>query len=170
MGCLLKLLAAGCCATAAMITFPHRIIAAAQALSPQESQTSCPHSFTWEPTELELRTILARHHGWLEKALLVRESHDEYLDRAKFWRFEALSHPERANLCRAALYQVDLRGANLISADLHEANLGDAQLDRARLGGADLRGATFSNAHLSNADLSSANLQGAGLGGADLRG
>jgi uncharacterized protein YjbI with pentapeptide repeats len=110
----------------------------------------------------------------------------------RFWEWT------RADLSRARLTEIDLRGenllqveffradlsyadldyANLTACDLSKANLAyadltGARLRRARLGYANLRNATLNHADLSgaklaNADLGNANLSGADLTGADL--
>ncbi|MGR6921129.1 pentapeptide repeat-containing protein [[Actinomadura] parvosata] len=89
-----------------------------------------------------------------------------------------------------ALYEADLRNANLSHANLSHANLSGANLSRADLGdvvlagadldgahlfdasfwGADLRDADLHYADLRDANLTNADLRGATLSGVDLRG
>ena len=69
-----------------------------------------------------------------------------------------------------ALYDVNLRNADLSDANLSYANLRNADLRNADLFGTNLSGADLRNANLSGADLSGANLSGADLSCADLFG
>jgi len=75
-----------------------------------------------------------------------------------------------ADLRGANLYEANLRGANLYRANLYGANLRGANLYRADLYEADLRGANLRGADLYEANLRGANLRGANLRGADLYG
>jgi hypothetical protein len=86
----------------------------------------------------------------------------------------------RANLNRAKLNGLTLKGAyltrtDIIGADLRGSNLAEANLIAANLQDADLRDADLGaaklfSANLSRADLTGANLKGARMGNADLRG
>ena len=81
--------------------------------------------------------------------------------RQRHWpRFWIHSH---ADLSRAQLQEIDLRGQDLHGVKLFRANLSQIDLDLANLSGADL-----SKADLNGADLSLANLSGAKLGRANL--
>ena len=120
---------------------------------------------------------------------ITQEKLNEILDLHKKW-INSEDGGKCANLCNAALYGADLRGANLCGANLYGANLSnanlcgadlyDADLSNANLRGADLygadlrgadlRGANLYDADLYDADLSNANLRVADLYGADLRG
>ncbi|MUL38400.1 pentapeptide repeat-containing protein [Gloeocapsopsis dulcis] len=83
-----------------------------------------------------------------------------------------------ADLERANLKEVDLRGrdlsytnftkAKLEKADLSGSNLRNANLSRANLKNANLSGTDLRNANLSRANLKNANLVGANLDGANL--
>ena len=75
-----------------------------------------------------------------------------------------------ADLSEAILRYADLRYADLRGAVLGYANLRGANLSNANLRDANLRGANLSNANLRGADLRGADLRGANLRGADLRG
>jgi hypothetical protein len=79
----------------------------------------------------------------------------------------------RANLFGVHLRGADLSGANLLGADLGRAdlrgaNLSDATLIEANLFGAHLSGADLRGANLFGTNLSEAYLRGANLSGADL--
>jgi len=81
--------------------------------------------------------------------------------RQRQWpRFWVHSH---ADLSRAQLQEIDLRGQDLHGVKLFRANLSHIDLDLANLSGADL-----SKADMNGADLSLANLSGAKLGRANL--
>jgi hypothetical protein len=76
---------------------------------------------------------------------------------------------------RAALWGVDLAGADLAGANLRGVDLSEANLQGANLSGASLRwanlmGANLRGVDLSGADLTGANLRRANLMGADLTG
>jgi uncharacterized protein YjbI with pentapeptide repeats len=75
-----------------------------------------------------------------------------------------------ANLREAGLHRANLASANLARADLSGADLSGANLSEGYLSGADLSGANLSEGYLSGANLSGANLMGANLAGADLTG
>jgi uncharacterized protein YjbI with pentapeptide repeats len=82
------------------------------------------------------------------------------------------------NFSEAALYGVDLCGADMRNSDLHNAKLDGSDLSEtdllnvnlsgATLNEADLHGANLSGVNLSTADLIRVNLSGATLSGADL--
>lgn len=75
----------------------------------------------------------------------------------RFWVYS------QADLSRAQLQEIDLRGQDLRGVKLFRADLSHIDLDLANLSGADL-----SKADLNGADLSLANLSGAKLGRANL--
>ena len=77
---------------------------------------------------------------------------------------------EQADLRRANLRFVSLRGVDLRGADLSKVNLRHTDLNEVNLSNADLRGADLSDSNLSNANLRGADLRGANLGFANLRG
>jgi uncharacterized protein YjbI with pentapeptide repeats len=83
------------------------------------------------------------------------------IGRQRQWpRFWIHNH---ADLSRAQLQEIDLRGQDLRGVKLFRANLSQIDLDLANLSGADL-----SKADMNGADLSLANLSGAKLGRANL--
>jgi uncharacterized protein YjbI with pentapeptide repeats len=75
---------------------------------------------------------------------------------------------EMANLSQGALSEVDLEGANLARARLSEADLSSADLVNANLRGAELTRCQLNGARLVNAQLNGANLQNASLQDASL--
>lgn len=68
------------------------------------------------------------------------------------------------------LFNVNLKGANLVDANFANVNLWEADMNNARLWRADLSGADISFADMSNSDLRGASLREANLVDADLSG
>ena len=188
--CLLKVLAAVCFAIVIMAVVSDRILAATQMSRDAQIQISnCPHPREWQPTDLELHRILARHIGWLKnKVSYLFDAHvsDVFFHHVNpaflNWRREASTHPEQATLCNAKLtgaklINADLTYANLVNADLSHADLSHAELifaelTSAKLYGANLNGADLRNTYLSDntTGLSSANLNGTHLNYVNLEG
>lgn len=194
---LLRLLAAACYI---VMGSNSACVAAGESSLVQTSPPSCPHPVDWKPTEPELRLILVRHLGYLYKAEGFDFGSDQYLNHLDppypDWQGEALSNPERANLCfavltrnlsgvnltKANLTRAYLRASNLAGANLREADLSYAQLPQemkaatlrfanltgANLIGLDLTGADIVEARLLGADMAYAKLNGADLSGSDL--
>ena len=79
-------------------------------------------------------------------------------------------HTIEADSIKAAVEELNLRGADLSGADLSGADLSGANLIRADLSGADMRATDLSGTDLSGADLSGADLGGAYLSGTELSG
>ncbi len=109
----------------------------------------------WTPTPEELKTIVARHRGWIAQqsgSPLTERTRDVYLEhippRLPNWLDEARNNAERAELSDAYLGNADLRKANLRGALLARADLKRANLRRA-----DLRGAMLLRADLREAAL-----------------
>jgi hypothetical protein len=172
---LLNVLAGACCVIAVMGSNT-KCVAAKESSLAQTSPPSCPHPSGWNPTEPELRHILARHLGYLSKVEPHDLGSDQYLDHLDppypDWRREALSNPERANLCFAYLTGRNLSGVNLTKANLTRACLMASNLSGANLREADLSYAelsrTMTGATLRFANLTKANLIGLELTGADI--
>jgi uncharacterized protein YjbI with pentapeptide repeats len=94
-----------------------------------------------EDLKIALRNILNRHAEW------QKSSDREYNDSRK------------ANLSRADLCGIDLRGLNLSDGDLHEADISLSNLRGANLSNINLRGAYLRNSDLSGVDLTGAELR-----------
>ncbi|MFQ5914720.1 MAG: pentapeptide repeat-containing protein [Nitrospinota bacterium] len=123
------------------------------------------------PKEIE---VLEVHRKWLESE--GREGKRAILDGADLRRANLFKIKlrgaglRRADLEGAILGEASLEKADLFRANLEGANLGEAKLEGADLFGANLKGANFFRADLEGAFLWGANLKGANLGGANLKG
>jgi len=117
----------------------------------------------------DLKRIVSRHQLWIAKAQKANVSN---------WREASISYgrdPDRARLFaadlrRANLNDLDLRGVDLTAANLSGASFLNTNLRGAGLESARLVGTVFLGADLTEADLANADLSGALLYHADLRG
>ena len=128
---------------------------AVRVLSAVSADPRCPLKDI-KPTRVQLKTILANHQKWIYKNEEKIKNHQLTIEDNK--------DPLRANLCKADLTGVSLKGlwsfrVNLAGANLGHANLANANLSNVILTGAILSYANFTGANLEEANLTYANLE-----------
>jgi uncharacterized protein YjbI with pentapeptide repeats len=125
-------------------------------------------------TQLQVTYAVAWHFGWLvHEGYIDAKSDSAYLDRHSStfrsgWRTEAAVRPQRAELCKAQLQQLDLSDVDLSGAIIASSDLTGVVLHRSRLVGTFINGSTLNGIQAYQANFSHVSADSASFCGADL--